>query len=87
MTKNHGSSIKDEEIYEALREDGHSKEAAARIANAQADPNRNPSSKGGNAPPYEDWTKDELVERARELDIEGRSSMNKDELISALRSR
>lgn len=35
---------------------------------------------------YEDWTKSELYERAQELDIEGRSSMSKRQLIAALRS-
>ena len=34
---------------------------------------------------YEDWTKDELYDRAREIGIEGRSDMTKDELIAALR--
>lgn len=80
-------SIKDEETYEALREDGMSKEKAARIANAQASNDQNPSEKGGKAKPYETWTKDELLERARELDIECRSTMDKEELIEALRSR
>jgi len=79
-------SIKDEDTYEALRDDGMSKGKAARIANAQADPDRDPSAKGGKQPPYEEWTKDELDERARELEIEGRSDMTKDELIDALRS-
>lgn len=36
-------------------------------------------------PAYEDWTRDELYRRAQELDIEGRSRLNKDELIEALR--
>jgi len=36
--------------------------------------------------PYETWTREELYERAQELDIDGRSTMNKDELVSALRS-
>lgn len=44
---------------------------------------------GGGEPgpgvPYEKWTKAELYERAQELDISGRSSMNKGELIDALR--
>jgi hypothetical protein len=82
-TKDHGPSIKDDERYEALREEGHSKEAAARIANAGDDASR----RGGQSPPYEEWTADELRERAAELDIEGRSSMTKDELIQALRDR
>src|SRR3546814_8644962 len=36
MAKDHGSQIKDDETYEALRDDGASKEKAARIANARA---------------------------------------------------
>ena len=80
------SSVKDEEVYEALRDDGASKEKAARIANASANESRSEvGHRGGKAGSYEDWTVDELHERARELDIEGRSSMNKDELIKALR--
>lgn len=86
MTKDHGKSIKDDETYEALREDGASKEKAARIANAQANEDQNPGAKGGHAAPYEEWTRDALYERAQELDIDGRSDMTKDELISALRN-
>lgn len=86
MAKDDRPSVKDEETYEALREDGASKEKAARIANAQADGRREPSRKGGRRPPYEDWTKDELYDRAKEIGIEGRSDMSKDELISALRN-
>lgn len=36
--------------------------------------------------PYENWTKDELYDRATQLDVDGRSSMNKSQLIRALRS-
>lgn len=87
MPKDHGPSIKDDATYEALRDDGYSKTKAARIANAQASDDQNPSEKGGKANAYEDWTKDELYDRAKELDIDGRSDMTKDELISALRSQ
>ena len=81
-------SIKDEELYESLREEGASQEKAARIANAAAARGRSEvGKKGGSKPPYEEWTKDELLQRARELEIEGRSTMTKDELIAALRSR
>ena len=85
MTKDHGSSIKDDETYEALLDEGYSKSTAARIANAKANPDQSPSKKGGKSPAYEDWTMDELYDRASELDIDGRSDMNKDELIDALR--
>ena len=78
-------SIKDEETYQSLRDDGHSKEKASRIANAQANDKQDPSKKGGQQPPYEDWTKAELYDRAQELEIDGRSDMTKDELIEALR--
>lgn len=82
MAKDHGPTIKNDAQYEALRDKGMSKEAAARIANSP-----DASSRGGEQPPYEDWTKDELYERAQELDIDGRSDMTKDELIEALRAR
>jgi hypothetical protein len=82
--KDHGSSIKDDRQYERLREEGASKEKAARIANT---PRRSAGKRGGSSPPYEEWTKDDLEERARELDVEGRSGMTKDELIEALRNR
>ena len=47
MTKDHGPSVKDDDTYEALREDGASKEKAARIANAKASDSQNPAEKGG----------------------------------------
>jgi hypothetical protein len=86
MTKDHGPHIKDDATYEALREDGASRQKAARIANAQADPDRDPATTGGHASPYEDWTRDNLYDRARDIGIEGRSDMRKAELIKALRN-
>ena len=86
MAEDHGKSIKDDDTYEALREDGASKEKAARIANAQANDDMSPSEKGGSQPPYEEWTKDELYDRAQEIGIDGRSEMDKSELIEALRN-
>lgn len=80
-----GPSVKDKDTYEALREKGYSKEKSARIANAQANPHMHPSEKGGHARPYEEWTKEELKLKAREVDIPKRSGMRKRELIEALR--
>lgn len=34
---------------------------------------------------YENWTKEELYDRAQELDVDGRSGMSKNQLIKALR--
>jgi hypothetical protein len=78
-----GPSVKDKERYEALREDGASKEKAARIANT---PRKQAGKRGGQSPAYEDWSKDDLYQRAKEIGIEGRSDMSKDELIDALRN-
>jgi Rho termination factor, N-terminal domain len=85
MAKNHGSSVKDDKTYEGLRESGASKEKAARIANAKAGGD-GPSKKGGKASSYEDQSKDQLQKRAAEIGIEGRSKMNKGELVDALRN-
>ncbi len=83
MAKDHGPTIKDDEQYEALREQGMNKSKAAAIANSDR---TETARKGGESPPYEVWTREELYDRAQELGIEGRSDMTKDELIEALRS-
>lgn len=85
--KDPGPSIKDPELYEELRDDGASKEKAARIANAAANSSRSAvGRKGGKSGDYEDWTVEDLRRRAREIGVEGRSTMRKGELISALRN-
>jgi hypothetical protein len=81
--KSPGPSVKDPEQYEALRRKGESKEKAARIANTSRG---SAASKGGHAGSYEDWSKEDLAKRAAEIGIEGRSKMDKGELIKALRN-
>lgn len=83
MAKDHGPQVKDDERYEALREEGASKEKAARIANT---PREEAGKRGGTQPPYEEWPRDALLERAREIGIEGRSEMDKEELMQAIRN-
>ena len=82
-----GRSVKDPELYEELRDEGASKEKSARIANAAAGSGRKAvGRRGGKAGSYDDMSKGELYDRAKRVGIEGRSSMSKSQLISALRN-
>jgi hypothetical protein len=82
-----GPSVKDPELYESLRDDGASKEKAARIANAANNSSRKSvGQKGGKSGSYEDWTVKDLRKRAGELGIDGRSKMSKGDLVDALRN-
>lgn len=87
MAQKRGSnSLKDPELYEELRDDGASKEKAARISNAAArDGRKAVGRRGGESGDYEDWTVDELKKRAKELGISGYSNKNKAQIISMLR--
>lgn len=79
--------LKDEELYERLREEGASKEKAARISNAAAKEGRSKVGKrGGKAEDYDERTVAELRDRAKELGITGYSRMRKSELIDTLRN-
>ena len=88
MPRGRGSnSLKDPELYEELREDGASKEKAARVSNAAARDGRSTVGKrGGRSGDYDDWTVADLRDRARELGLRGYSGKRKAELISMLRN-
>lgn len=80
------AQIKDEKTYQKLRDKGESKEKAARIANAAAGSSKSKvGRKGGKSGSYDDWSKQDLIQRAREIGIKGRSSMSKAQLVKALR--
>ncbi len=74
------NSIKDKDKYEALRDKGMSKEKAARISNTP-----DASQKGGKASKLDERSKDDLYQEAKKIGIEGRSKMNKSDLINAIR--
>jgi hypothetical protein len=80
MAKDHGPAIKDDKLYEDLRRDGASKSKAARIANAKA-----AGTLDHRGSELEDRSKDDLMKEAREIGIEGRSKMNKADLVKAIR--
>lgn len=87
MPGRRNASLNDPELYEKLRDDGASKEKAARISNAAANQGRSAvGRKGGKSGDYDDWTVEELKKRAKEIGLTGYSSKRKAELISALRN-
>lgn len=91
-------SNKDERQYEHIKEsakdrgrsDERAKEIAARTVNKQRrlegrTPSRRTQGTGNPNQPLEERTRDELYNRAKELEIEGRSTMRKEELVEAIR--
>jgi hypothetical protein len=70
------SSMNKEELITALRDHRKQRSAKNDASTQESTPDRRA---------YEERTLEELRERAAELQLEGRSSMNKDELIVALR--
>jgi plasmid stabilization system protein ParE len=90
-------SNKDERMYEHIKESAEERgageeraeEIAARTVNKQRreegrTPNRRTQGTGNPNAPLEQRSVDELRNIARELDISGRSSMRKDDLVAAI---
>jgi hypothetical protein len=72
-----------DELITALRDHRRARSAKTDASKSQPPkPDRAPDRRA-----YEERSIEELRERARELEIEGRSSMTKDELITALRKQ
>jgi hypothetical protein len=82
-----GPSVKDPKLYEALRDEGNSKQNSAHIANAAANTSRRSvGTCGGTSPTYDDWTVANLRKRAAQIGVQGRSKMDKQQLIKAPRN-
>ena len=93
-------SKKDERMYEHVKEserdqgrsEDRAKEIAGRTVNKQRreegrTPNRTTQGTGNPTQRLEARSKDELYNRAKQLNIEGRSKMRKDELVEAIREK
>ena len=87
MPGSRNASLKDPELYEKLRDEGNSKQKAARISNAAAKEGRSKiGERGGESGDYEDWTVPKLRSRAKELGLKGYSGKNKSALIDSIRN-
>ncbi len=87
MPGRRNASLKDPKLYEELRDDGASKEKAARISNAvTARGSKAVGRTGGRAANLEDRTVAELRARAKELGLTGYSGKRKSELIDMIRN-
>jgi hypothetical protein len=87
MPGSRNNSLKDPKLYEKLRDEGDSKEKAARISNAAAARGRSAvGRKGGKSGDYEEWSVTDLRKRAKELGLSGYSGKRKSELVSQLRN-
>lgn len=83
--------VKESEIEQGRSED-RAEEIAARTVNKQRreegrTPNQTTQGTGNPNTRLESRTRDELYNRAQELDIDGRSDMTKDELVDAIRRK
>jgi hypothetical protein len=81
------TSVKDKALYKRLRNLGVSVKESTRVANAGAKTSRKKASqRGGAATSYANWKVPELRRRAKQAGVKGRSTMNKKQLIKALRT-
>ncbi|KAF2412094.1 Rho termination factor [Microbacterium sp. B35-04] len=87
MPGGRGSNLKDRDLYEELRDEGASKEKAARISNAAASQGRKTvGRRGAKAKDYDERTVPELRKRAKELGLKGYSGKKKSELVAMIRN-
>jgi len=66
---------------------GESKAKSSRVANVVAAVSPGKAGRKGKGRSFDSWSKADLLKRAREIGLKGRSAMNKTDLIKALRRR
>jgi hypothetical protein len=80
------TSVKDKTLYKRLRNLGVSVKESTRVANAGAKTSRKKTGqRGGAATSHANWKVPELRRRAKKAGVKGRSTMNKKQLMKALR--
>jgi len=85
--KNAETGTRNKALYKRLRNLGVSTKESARVANASVKtPSKKASQRGGAASSYANWKVPELRARAKKVGIKGRSTMNKKQLVKALRT-
>jgi hypothetical protein len=81
------TGVKNKALYKRLRNLGVSAKESARVANTSVKtPTKKASQRGGAASSYANWKVPELRRRAKKAGIKGRSTMNKKQLVKALRA-
>ena len=87
VAKKAGSGVKNKALYKRLRNLGVSAKESVRVARASIKtPSKKASARGGAASSYDNLKVPELQRRAKKAGIKGRSTMNKKQLVKALRA-
>ena len=87
VAKKAGTGVKNKALYKRLRNLGVSAKESARVAKASIKtPSKKASARGGAASSYDNFKVPELRRRAKKAGVKGRSTMNKKQLVKALRA-
>ena len=87
VQKKAGTGVKNKALYKRLRNLGVSAKESARVAKASVKtPSKKASARGGAASSYANLKVPELQRKAKKAGIKGRSTMNKKQLVKALRA-
>jgi hypothetical protein len=87
MVQKAGTGVKNKALYKRLRNLGVSAKESLRVANTSAKTSRKKASQRGAAvSSYDNLKVPELQRRAKKAGIKGRSTMNKKQLVKALRA-